>query len=241
MTLFFSMIPKIVYVFVLIKFIFYFFIHEQLFFSFFFFLIGIISIIIGFINAMFQEDLKNFLAYSTISNIGYMVVGLGTFDLNIIVYVILYMICYLISVFSIFFGVVMYTKKNSVEVKTVYDLTLYTKYSGTLGFFIAINFFSFAGIPPFSGFFAKLYLFFSMMEMYYFFGIFLLLLSSVISVFYYIRLIRYLFFSNVKGYAPFFKFKYLELFIVVSFFNMFFLLFFESIANLIMLFLLKLL
>jgi len=203
MTLFFSMIPKIVYIFVLIKFIFYFFIHEQLFFSLLFFLSGIMSIIVGFVNAMYQEGVKNFLAYSTISNIGFMVVGLGTFDINVITYVILYMICYLISVFSIFFCLIMYTKKNNIEIKTMYDLNLYAKYSKTLGFFVAINFLSLAGVPPFSGFLAKLYMFFSMMETYYFLGIFLLLLSSVISVFYYIRVIRYIFFSNVKGYAPF--------------------------------------
>jgi len=78
-----------------------------------------------------------------------------------------------------------------------------------------MNFFSFAGIPPFAGFFAKLLLFISMMETYFFLGIVLLLISSVISVFYYIRLVRFLFFTETKEYATFFL-RYLEFFIFNS-------------------------
>jgi len=128
-TMIFSIIPKIVYIFIFIKFIYFFFIHEQVFFSIIFFISGLLSIIIGFINAMYEEDIKNFLAYSTINNIGYMLVGLGTFDINVIAYVVFYMICYLISVFGIFFCLILYTKKDNIEIKTVFQLSLYTKYS----------------------------------------------------------------------------------------------------------------
>jgi len=223
-TMLFSIIPKIVYIFVLIKFILYFFLHEPIFFGSIFFITGLLSVVVGFINAMFQEDLKKFLAYSTISNIGFMLMGLSTFDIYVFVYVILYLICYLISVFGIFFCIILFRKNGLVEIKSIFDLALFTRYSWLLGFFVSMNFFSFAGIPPFAGFFAKLLLFISMMETYFFLGIVLLLISSVISVFYYIRLVRFLFFTETKEYATFFL-RYLEFFIFVSLLNMFFVFF----------------
>jgi len=125
----FSIIPKIVYIFVLIKFILYFFLHEPIFFGSIFFITGLLSVVVGFINAMFQEDLKKFLAYSTISNIGFMLMGLSTFDIYVFVYVILYLICYLISVFGIFFCIILFRKNGLVEIKSIFDLALFTRYS----------------------------------------------------------------------------------------------------------------
>jgi len=141
-----------VYIFVLIKFSFYFFVHEQVFFGYMFFVCGLLSIVFGFVNAMFQINLKKFLAYSAIYNVGYMLIGIGTFDIYVIANVIVYMISYMISVLSIFFCIIMYNRSDGKEFKTVFDLSLYSKYSNVLGFLVVINFFAFIGIPPMSSF-----------------------------------------------------------------------------------------
>jgi NADH:ubiquinone oxidoreductase subunit 2 (subunit N) len=99
--LFFSILPKIVLIFFIIKINFYLFFFESSL-GFFFVLLGFLSIIFGGINAMYQLKIKRFLAYSTIVNIGFMIIPLSLFNIEGMFSSIFYLICYITSILILF-------------------------------------------------------------------------------------------------------------------------------------------
>ena len=76
--------------------------------GFLFFLIGIFSIIVGFINAMFQFKIKRFLAYSSIFTIGFLIIILVQGNIDSFFVVFFYLLCYSITLMSFFFYYYMY-------------------------------------------------------------------------------------------------------------------------------------
>src|SRR4051812_19172458 len=98
----FSILPKIVLAFVLIRFSFFLFFFDFRFFNLFFLIFGILSIIIGFVNAMYQIKIKRFLAYSSIFTIGFILLVLSQGTIDSFFSAIIYLSCYLISIIIFF-------------------------------------------------------------------------------------------------------------------------------------------
>src|SRR5205814_7272909 len=96
--LFFSIMLKLVLVFFLVKMNFYLFFFE-INISSFFLLFGLLSIFFGGINAMFQYNIKRFLAYGTIVNVGFILISLSLFNIEGMFSSIFYLLCYIFSVF----------------------------------------------------------------------------------------------------------------------------------------------
>ena len=111
----------------------------------------------------------------------------------------------------------------SEKVKYIEDLTVIAKTNPFIGICFAITFFSIAGVPPLAGFFAKLEIFVNCLGSSLFFASLIAILSNVISSFYYIRLIKTIYFEKVIDNG--FKFSVSRSCSLILCFSMFFLFF----------------
>lgn len=194
---FFAIVPKISILAVLTRFTFISFYNDLFFFcQILFVLTSLFSILFGTFSALTQYKVKRLFAYSTISHIGFVLIGLccGTQEglsasyFYIIIYIITTVVCFglLLSI---------YTKKRFLRLYYIKDLVCLTRSNPNVAFITAITFFSIAGIPPLAGFFSKMFIF--MMAFFsnlYFLG-FIGVLMGVVSCFYYIRIIRSVYFD----------------------------------------------
>jgi len=113
-------------------------------FSFFFFLIGIFSILIGFINAMFQFKIKRFLAYSSIFTIGFLVLILIQGNIDSFFVSFFYLLCYSITLMSFFFLLLQIRLRYFKEFFYLYELSYVLKSNIIITILFVILFFSFA-------------------------------------------------------------------------------------------------
>jgi len=144
---------------------------------------------------MLQFKIKRLIAYSAIGHIGFILLGLISFNYLNYIASSFYSILYIFLNFSFFSILITLRKTNFIEIKTIFDLNSLIKHNKILSIFLSLNLFSIAGIPPLMGFFSKMFILNVLIFNEMFFITFIILLLSVISVFYYIRLIKILFFS----------------------------------------------
>lgn len=160
------------------------------------------SIVIGTIGAMYQYSIKRLLAYSSIANTGYIFSSLIVYSSPFLVsHGILYLLLYTINTFGIFTLVInmRFRSENQEEyqLENIYQLQGLFKQSRGISFIYMIYFYTVAGLPPFSFFFSKIYLFTSLIyNNNSFWMIVLMAILTVMSVFYYIRIIQMIFFNK---------------------------------------------
>jgi proton-translocating NADH-quinone oxidoreductase chain N len=210
-TLYVLILPKIAYVGFLIKFVLYFYNFNFLFNNLFFFA-GLLSVLIGTLGAILQTKIKRLFAYSAISNFGYVMFALSLGHLDGFLSSILFLVIYIITTCSIFFVLLsLISIKDNTKIKTIFQLqSLFLSGKSLMAFFFSLYLFGIASIPPFNIFIAKYYLLFSLLEnltFISFFSIFFIVLLSVISCFYYIRMIRLIFFKNLTSFYLFIPFR----------------------------------
>lgn len=207
-TFFFVVVPKLG-IFVLLLRIFYFgffnFIDNW---RYYIILIGILSIIVGSVAGVEQRKVKSLLAYSSISHMGYLLIAFCAGSLGGIQMLFNYIIIYMSSGLCIWSVFVLtrlknnYTKKQN---KDLGDLILLHKSNNMLALIFTISLFSIAGLPPTIGFLVKMSIFLSAIESSMYFVALVSILFSVIATFYYIRIIKILYFEPVlvgKLYYP---------------------------------------
>ena len=129
---------------------------------------------------------------------------------------------------SFFFLLLQMRLRFFKEIFYLYELSYVLKSNLIVCIFFIILFFSFAGVPPLIGFFSKFYLFLFLINNYNFFIVFIVLLSGVISSFYYVRVIRILLFNNLKIYNKFYILDLSYFIFCLLFLNVIFFLFFEK-------------
>lgn len=160
------------------------------------------SIVIGTIGAMYQYSIKRLLAYSSIANTGYIFSSLIVYSSPFLLsHGILYLLLYTINTFGIFTLLInmRFRSDNHEEyqLENIYQLQGLYKQSRGLSFLYMIYFYTVAGLPPFSFFFSKIYLFTSLIyNNNSFWMIVLMAVLTVMSVFYYIRIIQMIFFNK---------------------------------------------
>ena len=184
---------------------------------------AISSVLVGSFIALKQRKIKRLIAYSAISHVGYLLIafGLGTFIglQSLFFYILVYMITG-ICIWSI----VMSVELQSNTSRNLSDLSLLIKANPVLAATFSIAIFSLAGVPPLAGFYAKMQIFLASIEAGLYFIATIGILSSVISTFYYIRIIKTVSFEKVSMwnfYPPITQLKSIVL--GVSFFLIIFL------------------
>jgi proton-translocating NADH-quinone oxidoreductase chain N len=200
-TAFFSIVPKIAIFGLLLKLFLYTFYDFIDFWQPMFLYCSVLSMIIGSIGALYQSKLKRLMAYSGIANVGYMLAGFAAGTVESVFGLIFYLIVYVIMVVAFFtFLLGTQTKKNLKTNAQLSDLNNLGVTNPALAFAITMVLFSMIGLPPFIGFFGKFYLFLAMIQSEFYIVAIIGVLSSVVAAFYYIRIIKVMFFANSTSY-----------------------------------------
>ena len=196
-TAFFALLPKVAALTVLIRILYVPFVNMLDQWQLIVVFLSIASMILGSIAAIGQKNLKRLIAYSSISHMGYALAGISTGTNEGIQSSITYMLIYLIMNLA-FFSCVFMMKKNDKYYENLDDLSGISKNHPILSFCFLIILFSLAGIPPLAGFFAKFYIFTAVIEQSMFFLAIVGLLSTVIAAFYYLRIIKIIYFDTER-------------------------------------------
>ena len=196
-TLFFTMVPKIAALTVFIRFLYVPFLNLIDQWQMILVFLSIASMVLGAVAAIGQKNLKRLVAYSSISHVGYALAGLATGSNDGIQSSVIYITIYIVMNLGLFSCLLM-MKRNNVYYEQIDDLSGLSKNHPLLSLSLLIILFSLAGIPPLAGFFAKFYVFKSVLEQSMFFLAIVGLLSTVVAAFYYLRLIKIMYFDDEK-------------------------------------------
>jgi NADH-quinone oxidoreductase subunit N len=159
--------------------------------------LSVASMLFGAIAAIGQTNLKRLVAYSSIGHIGYALAGLATGTNDGIQSSVIYITIYILMNLGLFSCLLM-MKRNNEYYENIDDLSGLSKNHPMLSLSLLIILFSLAGIPPLAGFFAKFYIFKSVLEQSMYFLAIVGLLSTVVAAFYYLRLIKIIYFDKEK-------------------------------------------
>ena len=194
-TSFFAVVPKVAGLALLIKFMFIPFSNILLEWQTIIIFISIASMILGAVAAMIQKNLKRLLAYSSIGHIGYALAGIATGAISgyqsAVVYISIYVIMN-IGAFSCLYLL----KKDGKYKENISDLSGISKKHPLLALSLLIILFSLAGVPPLGGFFAKFYVFVAVLEKEMYALAIIGLLTTVMSAFYYLKIIKTIYFDE---------------------------------------------
>ena len=157
--------------------------------------ISIASMILGAVAAIGQTKIKRLIAYSSIGHVGFALAGISTSTTagysSSITYISIYVVMNL-GIFACIFSM----KRDGRYCENLDDLSGISKHHPILSISLLIILFSLAGIPPLAGFFAKFYIFMSVIESKMYTLAIIGLLSTVISAFYYLRIIKIIYFDD---------------------------------------------
>ena len=196
-TLFFAVVPKIAALTVFIRFLYVPFINMIDQWQIIIVFLSIASMIFGAVAAIGQKNLKRLVAYSSIGHMGFALAGLssGTNEgiQSSIIYISIYLIMNL-GLFSCLFTM----KRKDKYYENIDDLSGLSKNHPLISLSLLIILFSLAGIPPMAGFFAKFYVFTAVVKESMYFLAITGLLSTVIAAFYYLRIIKIIYFDPEK-------------------------------------------
>ena len=196
-TLFFAIVPKVAALTVFIRFLYIPFVNMIEQWQPILIFLSIASMIFGAIAAIGQNNLKRLIAYSSIGHMGYALAGLSTNSNEGIQGSIVYITIYLFMNLA-FFCCLLMLKRNDEYFETVDDLSGLSKNHPILSLSLLVILFSLAGIPPLAGFFAKFYVFKAVIEQSMYFLAIVGLLSTVIAAFYYLKIIKVIYFDEEK-------------------------------------------
>jgi NADH-quinone oxidoreductase subunit N len=157
--------------------------------------ISIASMVLGAFAAIGQKDIKRLMAYSSISHMGFALVGLASGDQAGVQAVIVYLTIYLVMNIGVF-ACILSMRRSDGMVEEIDELAGLSRNSPIMAFLLAMLMFSLAGIPPLAGFFAKFYVFLAAINT----GLYTLavigVLSSVVGAYYYLRIIKIMYFDD---------------------------------------------
>lgn len=153
------------------------------------------SMILGAFAALSQTDFKRLLAYSSIGQMGYAIMGIAAGTEEGARGVILYMIIYAAVVLGVFACLLHLKSRSRQPLNDINDLSGLASSHPKLAFMMSAFMFSLAGIPPLAGFFGKLYVFMAAIEADLTWLAILGVLASVVSAFYYLRIIKVMYFE----------------------------------------------
>jgi len=160
--------------------------------------LAVLSMFVGAIGALAQTNIKRLMAYSSIANMGYALVPLAAGTAAGVKGMLLFMSIYVITVIGIFACILQMRIRNGM-VEQISDLSGLSKSNKSLAIILSMFMFSVMGIPPLLGFFGKLFAFLPAMEAGLTWLVVLALVASVIGAFYYLRLIKTMWFDESEN------------------------------------------
>jgi NADH-quinone oxidoreductase subunit N len=163
--------------------------------------LAILSLIVGNTVALVQTNIKRLLAYSTISNVGYIILGFVAATPSGYTAALFYTLVYVLGVLGSF-GVILLLSRTGYEADKLDDFKGLYKRDPLLAFAMMMLMFSTAGVPPFLGFWAKLRIFQALWETQHFWLVVIAAAMSAVGAFYYLRVIWFMYFDQPTGDAP---------------------------------------
>jgi len=157
----------------------------------------VVSITLANVFAIRQQNLKRFLAYSSISQAGYIMLGVisGTaLGMSSLVY---YILVYMFSNLAVF-GVVSVIENRTGKI-TMKDYNGLYQTNPKLSLVMMLALFSLAGIPPFAGFFSKFFIFSAAVEQGFYVLVFIALVNTIISLYYYLLVVKAMFLTKSEN------------------------------------------
>jgi NADH-quinone oxidoreductase subunit N len=164
-------------------------------------IMAVLSIVLGNVTAIAQTNLKRMLAYSTISHIGFMMFGLMSASINGFVYAMFYTVSYVLMTLA-GFGMILLLSRKGFEAENLDDLKGLNQRSPWHAFLMLIVMFSMAGVPPTLGFYAKFTVLQAALQAGYVWLVVFAVLMAVIGAFYYLRVIKLMYFDEPLDNAP---------------------------------------
>ncbi|SMF74561.1 NADH-quinone oxidoreductase subunit NuoN [Candidatus Pelagibacter sp. HIMB1321] len=221
-TLFFTMVPKIAALTVFIRFLYVPFLNLIDQWQTILVFLSIASMLFGAIAAIGQKNIKRLIAYSSIGHIGYALAGVASATNDGIQSSVIYLTIYVLMNLGLFSCLLM-LRRNDSYYESIDDLSGLSKNHPILSFSLLVILFSLAGIPPLAGFFAKFYVFKAVIEQSMYFLAIVGLLSTVIAAFYYLRIIKIIYFDPEKekydhDHSPWLKFSLILSTILILFY-----------------------
>ncbi len=162
--------------------------------------LAILTLVIGNMVALVQTNLKRMLAYSTISNVGFIVLGFVAGTPSGYTAALYYTLVYILVALGSF-GVILLASRKGYEADKLDDYKGLYQRDPLLALVMMVLMFSTAGVPPFVGFWAKLRIFQALWETGHFWLVVISAGMSVVGVFYYLRVIKLMYFDPPAGAA----------------------------------------
>ena len=194
-TAFFAIVPKIAAITILVRVTFSAFDNAVTSWQQIIIFLSLLSMILGSFAAIMQTNLKRLMAYSSIAHMGYALVGVASGLLEGVSGVLIYMAIYIIMNVGAFIIILSMRRDNQI-VEEIYDLKGISKTHPFLAFSFVTILFSMAGIPPLAGFFGKWLVFYSAVNANLVFLAIIGVLTSVVGAFYYLRIIKIMYFDE---------------------------------------------
>ena len=194
-------------------------------------IISILSMAIGSISALKQDNLKRLFAFSTIANIGYVMIGLASVNDEAIKASFLYMFIYTLATLGVF-SFIMILRREDRQLVTVSDISGLSRSKPLLALSVAILLLSLAGIPPFGGFFGKLFIFTAAIEAGNLYLAIAGVIFSVISAYYYLKIIKTMYLDESSEELNYnLDQKQLFIIILMAFLMLFFVIYAETLIT----------
>ncbi len=194
-TAFFAMVPKVAAIALVTRLLFEAFPAAIIQWQQIIWMLSALSMAVGAFAALLQDNIKRLLAYSSIGNMGFALVGLAAGNSEGLTAVLVYMLIYMIMTAGTF-GVVLSMRRDGQALEKISDLSGLSRNHPAMAYALAILMFSMSGIPPLAGFFGKFMVFKAAIGVGMFglsiFGV----LCSVVAAYYYIRIIKVMFFDE---------------------------------------------
>ena len=156
---------------------------------------SVLSMALGAFAALRQQNIKRLMAYSSIGNVGYVLLGLASGSVKGIEAVVFYLAIYLVMTLGVFATILM-MKRRGVMLESIADFAGLARNQPMMAFAMLIFMFSLAGIPPLAGFWGKLYIFIAAVEAKLYVPAVLGVLASVVASYYYLRIVKVMYFDE---------------------------------------------
>jgi NADH-quinone oxidoreductase subunit N len=163
--------------------------------------LSVVSMVLGNLVAIAQTNLKRMLAYSTISHMGFLLLGVLAGSLNGYASAMFYVLVYVLTALA-GFGVILLLSREGFESEELEDLKGLNRRNPWFAFIMLLVMFSMAGVPPLVGFFAKLSVLQAALQQGLVWLVVLAVMMSLIGAFYYLRVVKLMYFDNAQQSAP---------------------------------------